>query len=207
MDNYGLLILLLATLGLGILICEVFIPSGGILTGMAILCFAGSTFCAWRGWYQPGHTGWWWGYVVSMLVLMPAAVSGAVWLLPRTAYGQRILAMPPSLDEVTPFHEEEERLSSLINKHGHTTTMFSPGGMVQIDTEKFHAESEGVLIDSGTDVIVVGVRANRLVVRPAEMHASMNQTPASTEPPADVSAPSGNSSSDEAVDFDFPETV
>jgi len=212
MDNQVLLIILLSALGLGILVLEVFIPSGGILTVMAAVCFVGSTYFAWRAWYQPGHTTWWWGYVISMLVLLPVAVSSAVYILPRTSYGQKILATPPSLDELTPFRDEETRLSSLIDRHGRARTMFSPGGMVEIDGERFHAESEGVLIDPGTDVVVVRVRGNRLVVRPTDdserpqTEAPSPESPSGSDPLADSDRPSDRPT-DQTIDFDYPETV
>ncbi|MDA0285613.1 MAG: hypothetical protein O3B86_19900, partial [Planctomycetota bacterium] len=201
----------------GILVCEIFIPSAGILTMLSIVCYAGATFCAWRGWYQTGHTAWWWGYVLGMLVLLPSAISGAVYILPRTAYGKAIFASPQSLAELTPFLEEEARLTGLINSFGRAATMFSPGGMVQIGQEKFHAESDGVLIEAGQDVVVVGVKGNRLVVMPAERHASIAKTEptpktAAIDQPLNTGADpysitSVESSGDDPIDFDIPETV
>lgn len=217
MDNYGLIVFLAVALGTGFLICEVFIPSAGILTIGSILCFAIATFSAWRGWYQAGETAWWWGYVFGMILLLPTTISGAVYIFPRTAYGKAVLAIPQSLEEVTPFQEEEARLTSLINSRGQTSTMFSPGGMVQIGHEKFHAESDGVLIDAGTDVVVVGVKGNRLIVMSAELHDSIAQSASSPKTAAVNEVPNGDfdqnvASSDDTsgsdpFDFDVPENV
>lgn len=217
MDNYGLIVFLAVALGTGFLICEIFIPSAGILTIGSILCFAVATFSAWRGWYQAGETTWWWGYVFGMILLLPTTISGAVYIFPRTAYGKAVLAIPQSLEEVTPFQEEEARLTSLINSHGQTATMFSPGGMVQIGHEKFHAESDGVLIDAGTDVVVVGVKGNRLIVMSAELHDSIAQSASSPKTAAVNEVPNGdfdqnvassdNKSGGDPFDFDVPENV
>lgn len=217
MDNYGLIVFLAVALGTGFLICEIFIPSAGILTIGSILCFAVATFSAWRGWYQAGETTWWWGYVFGMILLLPTTVAGAVYIFPRTAYGKAVLAIPQSLEEVTPFQEEEARLTSLINSHGQTATMFSPGGMVQIGHEKFHAESDGVLIDAGTDVVVVGVKGNRLIVMSAELHDSIAQSASSPKTAAVNEVPNGdfdqnaassdNKSGGAPFDFDVPENV
>lgn len=217
MDNYGLIVFLAVALGTGFLICEIFIPSAGILTIGSILCYAIATFCAWRGWYQAGHTAWWWGYVFGMILLLPTTVAGAVYVFPRTAYGKSVLAVPQSLEEVTPFQDEEARLTSLINSHGQAATMFSPGGMVQIGPEKFHAESDGVLIDAGTDVVVVGVKGNRLIVMSAELHDSIAQSASSPKTAAVNEAPnedfdqnvasSNDTSGGNPFDFDVPENV
>jgi len=217
MESYGLLVFLMVALGTGLLICEVFIPSAGILTLASILCYVVATFCAWRGWYNAGETTWWWSYVFGMVVLLPAAITGAVYVFPRTNYGKSVLAVPQSLEEVTPFQEEEVRLTSLINSRGKSATMFSPGGMVQIGHEKFHAESDGGLIDTGQDVVVVGVKGNRLVVRAAELHDSIAESSsipktATNDGPAvaefhQADAASEDSSGEEPIDFDIPERV
>jgi membrane-bound ClpP family serine protease len=222
MDNYGLIVFLAVALGTGFLICEIFIPSAGILTIGSILCYAIATFSAWRGWYQAGDTAWWWGYVFGMVLLLPTTVAGSVYIFPRTSYGKAVLAVPQSLEEVTPYLEEEARLTSLINSHGQTTSMFSPGGMVQIGHEKFHAESDGVLIDAGTDVVVVGVKGNRLIVMSAELHDSIAQSAPSPKTAAvdevlnadfdqNVATSDGTSSNDTSsgnpFDFDVPENV
>lgn len=217
MESYGLLVFLMVALGTGLLICEVFIPSAGILTLASILCYAIATFCAWRGWYNAGETTWWWSYVFGMVVLLPTAITGAVYVFPRTNYGKSVLAVPQSLEELTPYQEEEARLTGLINSRGKSASMFSPGGMVQIGHEKFHAESDGGLIDAGQTVVVVGVKGNRLVVRTAELHDSIAEslsnpkTAANVEPAVtefhrnyDVSEDSGD---EEPIDFDIPETV
>ncbi len=217
MESYGLIVFMMVALGTGFLICEVFIPSAGILTIASIICYLVATFCAWRGWYQAGATVWWWSYVFAMVILLPTTISGAVYIFPRTSYGKAVLAVPQSLEELTPFQEEEARLSGLINSHGQTATMFSPGGMVQIGHEKFHAVSDGTLIDAGEDVVVVGVKGNRLIVMSAELHASIAQstttpkTAAVNEPPngevAQNSETINDTASDDPIDFDIPENA
>lgn len=216
MESYGLLVFLMVALGTGFLICEIFIPSAGILTIASILCYVAATFCAWRGWYQAGQTTWWWGYVFGMVILLPSAISAAVYILPRTSYGKAVLAIPQSLQEVTPFQEEEARLSELINTRGKSATMFSPGGMVLIGHEKFHAESNCGLIDADQDVVVVGVKGNRLIVTNAELHDSIARAAANsetassgkqTEAGLDQSGQDRSSTDDDPIDFDIPETV
>ncbi|MBL6707664.1 MAG: hypothetical protein ISQ06_16255 [Planctomycetaceae bacterium] len=216
MESYGLIVFMMVALGTGFLICEVFIPSAGILTAASIICYLVATFCAWKGWYQAGETVWWWGYVFGMLILLPTTISGTVYIFPRTSYGKSVLAVPQSLEEVTPFQEEEARLNGLIGSRGKTTMMFSPGGMVQVGLEKFHAESDGALIQADEDVVVVGVKGNRLVVMSAELHASI--APAAVSPKTAAlneesnhdfvaEASATDAANDDPIDFDIPENV
>ena len=217
MESYGLIVFLMVALGTGFLICEVFIPSAGILAVASLLSYTVATFCAWKGWYQAGETVWWWSFVFGMLILLPTTISGTVYIFPRTSYGKAVLAVPQSLEEVTPFQEEATRLNGLIGSCGKTTMMFSPGGMIQIGNEKFHAESDGALIDADQDVVVVGVKGNRLVVMSAELRDSIAQSTASpktaavNEQPNAVfthgDAASNDGSNDDPIDFDIPENV
>jgi len=161
---------LLVVIGLGIIASEIFIPSAGILSILALGCFCGSVFCAYRAWYEPGHVAIFWVYLICMIIGIPAFVGAGLWLLPRTALGNRLLAAPQNLESLTPFKEEEEQLTALIDECGVAVTLFSPGGMVQIGRDRFHAESEGLMIDPQTEVIVVGTKGNRLLVRPVALH-------------------------------------
>ena len=173
MDTYALMTILLVIVGLGIIASEIFIPSAGLLSLIAVGCFCASVFCAWKAWYEPGHLAIFWTYVVLMVIGIPAFIGTGVYLLPRTSLGNRLLAAPQDLESLTPFQEEEQRLSELINEQGKSLTLFSPGGMVQIGTEKFHAESEGVMVEAQTEVVVIAVKGNRLVVRPLALHQTV----------------------------------
>ena len=202
MDGYVLFTFVLVTLGVAILVAEVFIPSAGLLSIMALCAFAGSGFCAWNAWYETGRYMYWWGYLFGMLIVLPASLGGGLYLLPRTKFGRAIFAAPQSLEELTPFQEEEDRLCGLINQTGKAVTLFSPGGMVQIGREKIHAESEGMMIEPQTDVVVVGVKGNRLVVRPQSMMQAVADATTPAEPESTESAPDA-----ESLDFDIPETA
>lgn len=173
MDTYALMTILLVIVGLGIIASEIFIPSAGLLSLIAAGCFCASVFCAWKAWYEPGHLAIFWTYVVLMVLGIPSFIGAGVYLLPRTALGNKLLAAPQDLESLTPFQEEEQRLSELINEQGKALTLFSPGGMVQIGTEKFHAESEGVMVEAQTEVVVIAVKGNRLVVRPLALHQTV----------------------------------
>ncbi len=207
MDTNTLLVFLLVALGLGIIMAEVFIPSAGVLSIMALCCFAGSAFCAWKAWYATEQYGYWWGYVFSMVIGVPSLIGTGLYILPRTQLGRNLLAAPQDLEEVTPFQEEESRLSELINQTGVAVTMFSPGGMVQIGRDRLHAESEGVLIDPGTEIMVVGVRGNRLVVRPTSLESSLvaNAEANSDSVPEPSTEPTEEEQS--SIDFDVPDST
>lgn len=210
MDGYVLLVFLLASLGLGILIIEMFIPTAGVLAVLSGTCFLGAFYCAYQAWYQTGQWVWWWGFVLGFLVLVPSVLFGGLYWMPRTAFGRELFVAPQALKDLEPFQDEEAQLRKLVNQRGKATTLFSPGGMVQVGTQRFHAESEGLLIDPGVEVLVLGVKGNRLVVRPIGSYDPAASQPevlavAIVEPlHVDVAVTSPEPKSVErSIDFDF----
>src|SRR3990172_2220422 len=164
MDESHFAILLLA-LGLALMIAEVFIPTGGILSILVLLCLGGSLYCAWNAWWETNRTAWW-SYLLGLIVLVPATISGAFYALPRTTIGRRVLLEAPDPEDVTPYGAEQKHLEERLGHLGKTLSLLNPGGMVFVDGERFHCESEGILVDPDIDIRVVAVNGLRLVVRP-----------------------------------------
>ena len=164
MDSYALMAILTLALGLALLVAEVFIPSGGVIMTAAAVTFVISIWAAWQAWFTTDQMTMFIVYIVSLVVLFPTVLSGAFYVFPRTEYGKRLMN-PPSQAELEPHAAETERLSRLIGNTGTTLTRLAPGGMVLIDGERLHAESEGMLIPSDAAVKVLALRSNRLLVR------------------------------------------
>lgn len=174
--EYSHFALLFLALALALFAAEIFIPSGGMITVAAILCLAASVWCAWKAWWS-SEPAYWWTYVAAVVILIPAALGGALYVFPRTAWGRQILLEAPRPEDVAPYAQEEERLAHLVGHRGKTLTLMNPGGLVLLNGERMHCISEGILIDPQTEVEVIAVKGNRPVVRVAERPAG---------PPTDV---------------------
>jgi membrane-bound serine protease (ClpP class) len=206
-----ILAIVMLFIGLALLIAEVFVPSGGMITILAVVCIAVSVWAAHQAWWETAR-GIWWLYLAALLLLAPGAIGGSLYMLQHTGLGRHILLDAPSLDEVTPYAEEEHRLKQLIGKRGITLALLNPGGMVTVDGERLHCESPGMLIERGEEVEVIGLKGNRLVVRLAqdadnEMSAENgaaqqpNDDFVSNDLPTDP-----NGSDDLPLDFEFPQS-
>jgi membrane-bound serine protease (ClpP class) len=179
MDSYALMAILTLALGLALLVAEVFIPSGGVIMAAAGIVFVISVWSAWQAWGRTGEFTIFLVYIAALVVLFPSVLGGAFYVFPRTEYGRRLMN-PPSLDEMQPFVAETERLSRLIGKTGTTLTRLSPGGMVLVEGERLHAESEGMLILTDTPVRVLVQKGNRLVVRQVQESSAPDPSLSST---------------------------
>ena len=131
---------------------------------------------------------------MALLILIPSAISSAFYLLPRTAFGRKVLLEAPDLDEVTPYQEEQRQLMRLVGHVGKTLTLLNPGGLVEVDGTRQHCESEGLLLEAGTPVEIVAVKGNSVVVRPVE-----HRPPQAGD--ADLKR---DKSAGDSLDFDLP---
>lgn len=162
-----LLVFVLLLAGFGLMVAELFLPSGGIIALMCVGCFAASIYYAYQAWWE-NYPFYWWTYIASLIVLIPLSIAGAFQLLTRTSLGNNILLAAPTSEEVTPYRSEEQYLSGFVGKQGTAISPLLPGGMVKVDGERLHAFTEGLVIVSGTPVVVVDVRGTRVVVEPVE---------------------------------------
>lgn len=191
MDESTFAVLLLVV-ALGLMVAEVFIPSGGMISILVLVSLVGSIWCAWNAWWDSNPFVWW-AYITSLVMLVPATISGAFYVLPRTPMGRRVLLEGPDREEVTPYVEEQNELLGQVGQIGKTVTLLNPGGMVTVNGKRFHCESEGMLLEPDTEVRVVAVKGLRLVVRlplPDDPRTRERDV-AIVEPPLDFEFPEG----------------
>jgi len=161
MPDAGILATMLLLLGLFLLGLEFFVPSFGMILAIAVISLIVSFWSACKAWWGV-NPAFFWTYVVLLVAGIPGTLLGAVALMQKTSLGNRLILRPPPPVE----KNTSNPLDELIGQRGTALTLLTPGGMVSINSERFHAESIGMLIEPQTRVIVVTTRANRIVVRP-----------------------------------------
>lgn len=154
---------LLMLIGLGLVVLEMFIPSGGILGFLATVAVLSSIVLAFLN--GPG-TGL--AFVLTTVVAVPAVLAVAVKVWPETPMGRRFLLGVPTPEEVLPDSPLRRELKSLLGKHGVAKSVMLPSGVVTIDGQTIDAVAQGMAIEAGQRIEVVEVRGTRVVVRPAE---------------------------------------
>jgi membrane-bound ClpP family serine protease len=151
--------IILMVLGCGLLVLEVFVPSGGVLSFLAFAAVIGSMVMAFQ---ENTTTGL--SFMAMAVIAVPIVVGLAFKIWPRTPMGRAILGEPPN--------EEETRLDDprrrFVGRVGVAQSLMLPSGAILIDGELVDAVSQGVAIDPGQPVYVVEVKANRVMVRPAK---------------------------------------
>jgi membrane-bound ClpP family serine protease len=153
---------LLMLIGCVLVVMEVFIPSGGIISILAAVSFIGSIFIAFQDSATTGPTT---GLIFTAVTVfaVPTLVALAFKYWPRTPMGKAFLGELPTDEEVLP----EDPRRALLGRVGVARTKMLPSGAVEIDGQMIDAVTQGQAIEPGTYVVVAEVRANRVVVRPA----------------------------------------
>jgi membrane-bound serine protease (ClpP class) len=155
---------LLLLLGLTLVICEVFIPSGGVLGLLSVAALvAGVSLAFYHKGIEIGLL-----FLTVATVLVPSALALAFRYWPQTPMGRRLLLDVRSGEEMLPDTPERRKLAQLVGKLGVAKTLMLPSGAVVIEGRTIDALSEGMSIEAGQRVRVVAVHGSRVVVRPAD---------------------------------------
>jgi membrane-bound ClpP family serine protease len=177
---------LLLSLGLGLAVLEVFIPSGGILGFLACSSVVAGIVLGFRQ-----EEPWWVGpaILVGAVAGLPTVVVMAFKYLPKTAMGRRVLLMAPKSEDILPEDPRMKRLKGLVGQVARTKCKMLPAGAITIDGRTVDAISEGMPIEAGQMVRVIEVRANRVVVRPLDEEVPSESAEDPLRRPIDAVAP------------------
>lgn len=156
--------------GLGLLaaslllvIIEVFVPSGGLISLLATGCAIGGVYCLFQ--YS---TTWGLAGILAVLVLGPTTFAFALKIWPSTPIGRKMLGeKPPEMVEAERMQElrERERSLALVGAEGVVRTDLRPVGSIEIDGTRLEALAETALIKAGTRVRVTSVDGKQIKVR------------------------------------------
>lgn len=174
MPDAAVLATMLLLLGLFLLGLEFFIPSFGMILTVAVISLVVSFWSACKAWWGV-NPGFFWVYVAVLLTGIPGSLFSAIAIMQKTSLGNRLILRPPPVAEKKPANPLDE----MIGQQGVALTLLTPGGMVNVNNVRFHAESIGILIEPDTPVLVVAVRSNRIVVKPLSL-VETSQSPLTT---------------------------
>jgi membrane-bound serine protease (ClpP class) len=155
----------LALLGAGLLgiIVEIFVPAGGLI-GIA---GGGAIIAAVILAYTQGGTTVGIIVLAASLVLTPATIMIAFKLFPTTPLGKRfILGTTLGSGDASP---EDEAVEGRVNAgdKGRAKTVLKPTGVAEISGRRYSVLTGGEYLSAGTEIEVIRVEGNRILVREA----------------------------------------
>ncbi|KLU02777.1 putative transmembrane protein [Rhodopirellula islandica] len=161
----GLLVLFLT-----LVIAEIIVPSGGLLSLFAVAAAITAVLIAFTVSLNFGLA-----VVLGLLVLTPILLSIILRLWPQTGVGKEILnRRGPNSESSVPIATAPDGtpLNELVGRYGVAASDLLPAGRIIVDDHKVDAVSTGMPIDRGQPVKVVRVQAGKLQVRSASVEES-----------------------------------
>ena len=156
MNDRMLLPIVLQFVGVIVIIAEIILPSGGILSIVALGVFGYSLFVVFN---EISKTVGF-AFVAADLVLIPVLVIVGLKLLAKSPVTLRktlsreegVTSQPPELD-------------SYINTQGTAVTNLRPAGMAVINGKRVDVVTRGEYIEKDSAIIVTAVTGNQIIVR------------------------------------------
>ncbi|QDT60951.1 hypothetical protein SV7mr_34800 [Stieleria bergensis] len=157
---YAILLMLLA---LVLLALECFLPTAGVLVGIGLICAISSLVYAFSVSLTAASV-----LLLVMCFAVPATLVVVFKLWPHSSYGRRLLNSELALDQqdVPTTLPDGNKRTDLVGQTGVALTDLLPSGRARIGSLKLDVYSSGMVIDAGTEVIVVRCEAGKLSVRP-----------------------------------------
>lgn len=145
-----------------LLIAEVFVPSGGLISICAFACIGGGiliffSYSAAMGWFG----------VLLAVVVIPSALVVAYKILPRTRFGKSVTLLPSERKPGEAIANGKS-LQELLNAKGSVLTPLRPVGMCDFSGKKVECVAESGYVEKGRKVKVIRVQSSQVTVREIE---------------------------------------
>lgn len=151
-------ILLLILLGFILLLIELFVIPGFGLTGISgLVALTLACYLAFTKYESP------WPGTVALLGTL-ALLTVFIKFFPRTKAWKR-LRLNAREESKEGFAASSTQLEELVGKTGIALTMLRPAGTAKIEGKRIDVLTEGIFLPKDTEVKVVMVKGNRVVVR------------------------------------------
>ncbi|MCP3898614.1 MAG: serine protease [Desulfobacteraceae bacterium] len=155
MPEQIILPLVLQIIGVVVIIAEIILPSGGILSIIAISVLGLSLFKA---------------FSISSNIGMIFSVADIIMIPLLVLLGLKLLAKSPvtlrkTLSKEDGVVSQKDSMDKLLNASGVAITDLRPAGSIRINDKKIDAVTQGEYIDKGASVQVVQVTGNQIIVK------------------------------------------
>lgn len=158
------LTLVLIGVGLLLLIAELFLPTGGILFALAVgALVVGVAMPFFYGDMEKGML-----ILVAVFVIVPAVMGLMLHIWPKTPIGRRMIRTGPEEDATVAAMPVNLELEQLRGRLGRAVSSLRPSGMADFDGKRIDVLAEGAMVDPGTWVRCIDVKAGKVIVRPVD---------------------------------------
>lgn len=162
MDWWFVFALFLYFLAATLIVVEVFVPSGGLITICSLACLSGGLLI----FFQHSPTAGWVGVLIAA-VIIPSELVVAYKIFPHTKFGKKVLLTPPQREPGEAISDTKE-IQGLLGATGTVITMLRPVGMCDFSGRRLECVAESGYIEKGKRIKVIRVESTQLTVRVVE---------------------------------------
>lgn len=145
-----------------LIIAEVFVPSGGLISICAMACLIGGVAIFFHHSNVAGIIG-----IGVAIVMIPSVLIIAYKVFPKTKFGRSVTLTPPERQEGDAVPDTAE-LKNMLGAVGTVITPMRPVGMCDFSGRRIECVAEGGYVDKGQKVKVIRVQSTQLTVRVIE---------------------------------------
>jgi membrane-bound ClpP family serine protease len=147
---------ILQLVGVGVIIAEIILPTGGILSIAALAVFGYSLFIV----FKEISVTMGFFFVAADLILIPVLVIVGLKLLARSP-----VTLRKTLSRKEGVTSQSSELERYVGTHGSAVTDLRPAGIVLINGKRVDAVTRGEYLEKETAVVVTSVTGNQIIVR------------------------------------------
>ncbi len=145
-----------------LIVAEVFVPSGGLISVFALACVVGGVAI----FFSVSPVAGWIGLGVAF-IMIPVVLVIAYRIFPRTRFGKSVTLSPPEREQGDAVPDTAQ-LKELLGAVGVVLTPLRPVGMCDLSGRRVECVAESGYVDKGKKVKVIDVESTQLTVRVAD---------------------------------------
>jgi membrane-bound serine protease (ClpP class) len=145
-----------------LIIAEVFVPSGGLISICALACLIGGAVI----FFRHSTTAGWVGVIIA-IIMIPSVLVIAYKIFPKTRFGKSVTLTPPQRQQGDAIPDTPE-LKELLGAEGLVLTPLRPVGMCDFSGQRVECVAESGYVDKDKKVKVIDVESTQLTVRVIE---------------------------------------
>ena len=156
MNDSLLFPIILQLVGVVVIIAEIILPSGGILSIAALGVFGYSLFIV----FNEISMTIGFSFVVADLILIPVLVIVGLKLLARSP-----VTLRKTLSRKEGVSSQSSELESYVGTQGNAVTDLRPAGIAVINGKRLDVVTRGEYLEKDSAIIVTAVTGNQIIVR------------------------------------------
>ena len=142
-----------------LIVAEVFVPSGGLISICAIACLVGGIVI----FFQYSVTAGWIGIGIAS-IMIPSVLIVAYKIFPKTRFGKSVTLTPPERKQGDAI-PDTDKLKELLGAEGVVLTTLRPVGTCDFSGHRVECVAESGYVEKNKKVKVINVESTQLTVR------------------------------------------